>query len=144
MPASFLMPFHISVGSSARQVLLDACSSLLGAVEQQLVMNLSRLDSPIQTSTMPSWVTREGKAWAHPLFYHLVRCDYCVWLGSLMMLLPRSLDYTFCQIIPLSSSQAWFEHCFQDKYATRYHWEVNLGQLVTPSLRILAIASKRN
>ncbi|KAF8485736.1 transcription factor Tfb2 [Russula ochroleuca] len=35
---------------------------LLGAVERQLVMNLLWLDLPIQTSTMSSWVTREGKA----------------------------------------------------------------------------------
>jgi len=35
---------------------------LLGAVERQLVMNLLWLDSPIQTSTMSSWVTKEGKA----------------------------------------------------------------------------------
>lgn len=35
---------------------------LLGAVERQLVMNLLWLDSAIQTSTMSSWVTKEGKA----------------------------------------------------------------------------------
>ncbi|KAI9454703.1 transcription factor Tfb2-domain-containing protein [Russula earlei] len=35
---------------------------LLGAVERQLVMNLLWLESPIQTSTMSSWVTKEGKA----------------------------------------------------------------------------------
>ncbi|KAI0277527.1 transcription factor Tfb2 [Russula aff. rugulosa BPL654] len=35
---------------------------LLGAVERQLVMNLLWLDSPIQTSIMSSWVTKEGKA----------------------------------------------------------------------------------
>jgi len=47
----------------------DKCQSLLGAVERQLVMNLLWLDSPIQTSIMSSWVTKEGKAWAPlPLF----------------------------------------------------------------------------
>ncbi|KAH9966940.1 transcription factor Tfb2-domain-containing protein [Lactifluus volemus] len=34
---------------------------LLGAVERQLVMNLLWLESPIQTSTMSSWVTKDGK-----------------------------------------------------------------------------------
>jgi hypothetical protein len=55
------------VTSSFGRVLIIA-TSLLGAVERQLVMNLLWLDLPIQTSTMSSWVTREGKAWAHPLF----------------------------------------------------------------------------
>ncbi|KAH9954343.1 transcription factor Tfb2 [Russula dissimulans] len=35
---------------------------LLGAVERQLVMNLLWLESAIPTSTMSSWVTKEGKA----------------------------------------------------------------------------------
>lgn len=49
---------------------------LLGAVERQIVMNLLWLDLPFPTSTMSSWVTKEGKAWAsHPLF-HLVKYNY--------------------------------------------------------------------
>ncbi|KAH9973409.1 transcription factor Tfb2-domain-containing protein [Russula compacta] len=34
---------------------------LLGAVERQIVMNLLWLELPIPTSTMSSWVTKEGK-----------------------------------------------------------------------------------
>jgi hypothetical protein len=59
------MPFHISVGLNMCQVLWDVLiqtKSLLGAVERQLVMNLLWLELPIQTSTMSSWVTKEGKA----------------------------------------------------------------------------------
>ena len=54
----------------------DISVSLLGAVERQLVMNLLWLESSILTTTMSSWVTKEGKTWgSYPLF-HLVRSNY--------------------------------------------------------------------
>jgi hypothetical protein len=63
-------------------------------------MNLLWLDLPIQTSTMASWVTKEGKAWApHPLFSVWLDAIIAAWLGFSMTLSPLWLDYTSFQII---------------------------------------------
>ncbi|KAH9985132.1 transcription factor Tfb2-domain-containing protein [Russula vinacea] len=54
---------------------------LLGAVERQLVMNLLWLDLPIQTSTLSSWVTREGKASCLARSLHFLSNNSAIKLG---------------------------------------------------------------
>ncbi|KAI0059239.1 transcription factor Tfb2 [Artomyces pyxidatus] len=62
-----LLPFLQSQSQTALTRLYQRPSSclsifrLLGAVERQIVMNLLWLESSIPTSTMASWVTRDGK-----------------------------------------------------------------------------------